>query len=124
MKTTIEKELEKILLPLNSQWTIKSIETAEEKEEIYVRLIYTKDFVEENGISYPIYDFRKERKWRHLDLWQYKTYIVAELPRYKNLQGFFKTVSLPWAEEYERMTDLLKKNYRNTADDQESEQNR
>ncbi|MDR1341436.1 MAG: transposase family protein [Prevotellaceae bacterium] len=109
MKTDTEQVLEQILLPLNSQWEITSAETDEREEEIYVKLRYKYDFVEDKGISYPIYDHRKERRWRHLDLWQYKTYIVAQLPRYIDSQGFFRTVSVPWADEYERLTNLLKK---------------
>jgi hypothetical protein len=109
MKTDTETVLEKILLPLNSQWEVLSVETDEQKEEIFVKLHYKCDFVEKDGLRYPIYDCRKERKWRHLDLWQYKTYIVAQLPRYKDDKGFFKTISVPWAEEYERLTNLLEK---------------
>jgi hypothetical protein len=110
MENYTEREiLEKILLPLNRDWEVSEISTDEIKEEIFVKLHYKLDYVEANGIRYPLYDQRKERKWRHLDLWQYKTYLVAALPRYKDAEGSFKTVSIPWAEEYERMTVLLEK---------------
>jgi transposase len=109
MKEIRETEiLHKILLPLNQEWVISEVKT-EGEEEIFVILRYTRDYVESGGQSYPIYDWRKERKWRHLDLWQYKTYIVAQLPRYKDEHGFFKTISVPWADEYERLTSLLEK---------------
>ena len=109
MKEKREKEvLSKILLPLNQEWEVKEVETKGE-EEVSVVLEYRLDYVEANGVRYPIYDWRQERKWRHLDLWQYKTYIRARLPRYKDEKGFFKTLSVPWAEEYERMTILLEK---------------
>ncbi|MDR0206696.1 MAG: transposase family protein [Bacteroidales bacterium] len=70
---------------------------------------YKFDYVLDNGSRYPVYDHRKERKWHHLDLWQYKTFLVAELPRYRDSSGFFKTVSVPRAEEYERISILLEK---------------
>jgi hypothetical protein len=88
MKT--EKEiLENLLLPPNKEWGISSIKTDEQNEEVFVELQYLQDPVEDNGKSYPIYDHRKSRQWRHLDLWQYKTYLVAELPRYKDDMGNF-----------------------------------
>jgi len=101
--------LEKILLPLNTYWEVSEVETNEKAEEIYVELRYRFDYVEDNGVRYPVYDYRKVRKWRHLDLWQYKTFLVAKLPRYKDCNGNFKTVSIPWAAEYERLTELLEK---------------
>jgi transposase len=110
MEKSTEKEvLEKILLPLNTSWEVLEVTTDEVSEEIFVKLGYKLDYVEDSGKRYSIYDHRSERKWRHLDLWQYKTYLVAQLPRYKDDSGFFKTVSVPWAEEYERMTILLEK---------------
>ena len=110
MKDIIGKDvLSKILLPLNPEWSVKEVETKGE-EEVSVVLEYRLDYVEANGVRYPIYDWCKERKWRYLDLWRYKTYITARLPRYKDEKGFFKTLSVPWAVEYERMTILPEKN--------------
>jgi transposase len=103
------KILEQILLPLNTDWEVSTVSTNERTEEIFVKLRYKFDYVENNGIRYPIYDHRKERKWRHLDLWQYKTYLQAQLPRYKDNSGNFKTVSVPWADAYERLSILLEK---------------
>jgi transposase len=101
--------LGKILLPLNSSWFVSKVETDESTESIRVKLRYSFDYIEDNGIRYPIYDHRKLRHWRHLDLWQYKTYLSAEVPRYKDSEGKVKTVSVPWAEACERMSILLEK---------------
>jgi len=109
MEHSSEKILEKILLPLNSQWEVSSVETDECKEEIFVNLRYKFDYVEDNGIRYSLYDYRQPRKWRHLDLWQYKTYLVAQIPRYKDTNGNFKSLEIPWAAQYERLTNLLEK---------------
>jgi transposase len=110
MEKDVEKRvLEKVLLPINTAWEVSSVSSDELSEEIFVKLHYKYDYVEDNGNRYPIYDHRKMRKWRHLDLWQYKTYLMAEVPRYKDKNGFFKTVSIPWSDEYERITNLLKK---------------
>ena len=109
MKADSENILEKILFPLNSQWEVSSVDTDIINEEVFVNLRYKLDYVEDDGVRYSIYDHRNARKWRHLDLWQYKTYLVAQIPRYKDNHGFFKSVEVPWAEEYERLTILLEK---------------
>jgi hypothetical protein len=110
MNPITEKQiLEQILLPLNTFWEVSEVKTNERSEEVQVFLRYCLDYVEDKGVRYPIYDYRKERKWRHLDLWQYKTFLVAQLPRYKDDKGNFRTISIPWSDEYERMTTLLEK---------------
>lgn len=74
--------LEHILLPQGSSWRVKSIDVKESEEIIYVDLEFGEKEIRLNGEIYTIYDLRKERIWRHLDLWQYKTYLRARIPRY------------------------------------------
>ncbi len=61
----------------------------------------------ETGELCPVYDHAPERKWRHLDTMQYKTFISCSLPRIKTSSGKVKTVSSPWASDYERHTFLF-----------------
>ena len=118
----VEEILEKILLPIDSSWNIVEVKVDEPQESIEIELNYGKPYIEEGGKRYSIYDHRPIRHWRHLDLWQYKTYISARLPRYKDSSGFYHTLSIPWADSGEQMTDLLeKKNNNNFAKDKESE---
>jgi len=72
-----------------------------------------------------IYDHAPQRKWRHLDTMDYKTFILCKLPRIINKEGKVKTISPPWASKHVRYThkfehtviDLLKitKNQTKTA---------
>lgn len=55
------------------------------------------------GEIHPVYDLREERAWRHLDLLQYKTYIVCRVPRVK-INGKVKTIDTPWARDLDRHT--------------------
>ena len=73
----VEKNLDKILLPLNSCWKISDVQLHESTDEVNVSLSYDLPYIEANGLCYIIYDHRPSRNWRHLDLWQYKTYITA-----------------------------------------------
>ncbi len=76
------------------------------------------------GESGTLYDHRKERSWRHLDLLQFQCFIHCRIPRGKFSVGV-RTIHVPWADlsrrvtyEFERWTiDLLKstKNQTKTA---------
>ena len=114
----VEEVLHKILLPLNSSWKIGDVQLKESTDEVFVELKYDLPYIEVDGHRYSIYDHRPSRFWRHLDLWQYKTFISARLPRYKDEKGFYlyfvrstkyHTIDIPWAEPSEQMTVLLKK---------------
>ncbi|MDR1974468.1 MAG: hypothetical protein LBQ31_07320 [Bacteroidales bacterium] len=68
MEKDVEKRvLEKILLPINTAWEVSSVSSDELSEEIFVKLHYKYDYIEDNGNRYPIYDHRKMRKWCHLE---------------------------------------------------------
>lgn len=47
------------------------------------------------------------RTWRHLNFFQYKTYIHADLPRVKCDEHGVKTISVPWAREGSGFTLLF-----------------
>lgn len=108
MKT--EEILSKILLPDSPDWSVSGVIVNETNSTIRVSLDYIAKDINIGGVSYPIFDFRSARDWRHLDLWQYKTYLSAKVPRYK-VDGKVITVPVPWADSLERMSDLLKKKF-------------
>ena len=63
MEIIEEKEiLGKILLPLNSEWEVSGVETDESKEEIFVRLRYKVDFIENEEYYYLSIDEKAVRK--------------------------------------------------------------
>jgi transposase len=101
--------LEKVLLPLNSAWEVVDVAVDEAASTVEVGLRYSLPYVENGGMRYPIYDHRHLRKWRHLDLWQHKTYLCAKLPRYRDAAGHVHTVEVPWADADRRLTCLLEK---------------
>ncbi len=51
----------------------------------------------------PGYDHRR-RQWRHTDICEYRTTVVAEVPRVECSEHGIKTVSVPWADERVRFT--------------------
>jgi hypothetical protein len=109
LKEKVEEILNRILLPINSSWKIIEVQLKESTDEVLVELKYDLSYIEVNSRRYSIYDHRPSRVWRHLDLWLYKTFISARLPRYKDENGFYHTVDVPWSDPGEQMTVLLKK---------------
>jgi transposase len=100
--------LNKILLPTGSDWVVVSVDVDEHKGEILVSLEYSKSTISFENKEYPIYDYRKPRIWRHLDLWQYKTYLKASIPRY-SIDNKVRSVEVPWSDVSERVTKLFEK---------------
>ncbi len=78
----------------------------------------------ETGAPGALYDHRRVRVWRHLDLLEFKCFIHCRVPRVKSSAGV-KTIKMPWAGASDRFTyaferwtiDLLKatKNQTKTA---------
>jgi hypothetical protein len=104
-----EEILSKILLPIDSSWKINDVRVDESNSEVHVELQYSLSYIDADNRRYSIYDHRPSRRWRHLDLWQYKTFLTARLPRYRDAGGFYHTIAVPWAEISDQMTVLLKK---------------
>jgi len=105
------EELYKIILEIDDNWEVSSIELDDKEEEIMVVLSYSKakGIDPETKELCSIYDHREERSWRHLDTMQYKTYIRCKIPRVKNSLGKVNTIEVPWAEKLDRHTYLLEK---------------
>ena len=50
---------------------------------------------------------RRERRWRHLDTCQYRTILVAQVPRVECPEHGVKTILVPWAEPGSPFTALF-----------------
>lgn len=105
------ENLYKIILEIDDNWSVQSIELDSAQDEVNVIIIYNKSKAIDpiTGEECSIYDHREERTWRHLDTMQYKTYIKSSIPRVKNSLGKVNTITVPWADKLERFTYLLEK---------------
>ena len=84
---------------LGSEWQVESVDRDAEAHEVYVHVGYC-------GPG-PIYDHTEERRWRHLDTCQYRTFIVCRVPRKVNELGVVRTLPVPWADTHQRITTLF-----------------
>ena len=58
------------------------------------------------GQASPGYD-RRERRWRHLDTCQYRTIVIAQVPRVNCATHGVVQVAVPWADAGSRCTALF-----------------
>ncbi|MBA3601138.1 MAG: ISL3 family transposase [Acidobacteria bacterium] len=78
---------------------MQEVESGHETDEVDI-------YVEYVGQA-KVYDHAPPRRWRHLDIMQYKTFINASLPRVKTSEGKVKTLFPPWADKNERHSYLF-----------------
>jgi transposase len=103
-----DKELYAAILGIRSPWQVTSVELAAKEEEVRV-LIEMKDTrlrCPECGEPCPGYDTRR-RSWRHLDTCQYKTILVADVPRLECPTHGVRQIDVPWAEPGSGFTALM-----------------
>ena len=89
-------------LNLGDEWTVVNVEMrdcASGPDELHVYIERTPGHAlkcPRCGVMHGVYDTR-ERTWRHLDIWQYKTYIHCKVPRLDCGDGGPVTAEVPWA---------------------------
>lgn len=104
-----DKELYRQILGIRKPWKVTSVELSVAAGEVKV-------FVDCQGgravkcpkcdQSCPGYD-RRRRQWRHLDTCQFRTLLVADVPRVRCPEHGVVTVSVPWAEPGSGFTALF-----------------
>jgi len=95
-----DKELYAQILGIKSPWQVTDVELSVPEGEVTVQVEQeagAKSCCPNCGKESPGYDARR-RRWRHLDTCQYKTILVADVPRVKCEEHGVVTVSVPWAE--------------------------
>lgn len=99
-------------LNLPEPWSISKVEFKPDSAgamELHIELSFprgSKFTCPECGAEATAYD-TKPRTWRHLNFFQYKTYIHADLPRINCGEHGVKTISVPWAREGSGFTLLF-----------------
>lgn len=98
------------LLKLPEPWYIASIEIDEAGEAMHVHIDYRAGAAlacPQCGTSVEVYDRSTERVWRHLDLWQCKTWLHCRLPRIRCPEHGVRQVGTPWAEPGSRLSSAF-----------------
>lgn len=104
-------QLYDLLLNLDDNWRVVEIKTNLRSHEVDIYVEYIEKQAQDPDTCelLPIYDHRENRRWRHLDTMEYKTFINCCIPRVKDSSGKVKTIRVPWADDFERFTYLFEK---------------
>ena len=103
------KELFSLALNIENPWRIDKIQFDQEKEElnIYVGYMRSSKFLcPKCGKECKLHD-TKEKVWRHLNFFQYKTYIHCKLPRTNCEDDGVLLVQAPWSTDNTGFTMLF-----------------
>lgn len=96
------------ILGIASPWKVTNVELDLPDDEVRVHVEHAGEALAcpACGQACPGYD-KRERRWRHLDTCQYRTVLIAEVPRVECAEHGVKQVALPWAEPGGRFTALF-----------------
>ena len=103
------KELFSLALNIENPWRIDKIQFDQEKEElnIYVGYMRSSKFLcPKCGKECKLHD-TKEKVWRHLNFFQYKTYIHCKLPRTNCEDDGVLLAQAPWSTDNTGFTMLF-----------------
>ena len=98
------------ILGLVAPWRVEAVTLKVKELEIEVRVGFAETLwgCPECQARMQIHDY-EERRWRHLDSCQFKTFIVARVPIVKCPKHGSQTVAVPWADKYARFTQLFER---------------
>ncbi len=118
-------EIFKLALGIKEPWYVtkvefKSNEKDTEKKELHISVDFKRGAVfnltdgdgnvvcDSNGepIEYKAYD-TVDKTWRHLNFFQYETYLHARVPKVNSGDGSCSTINVPWARKYSGFTLLF-----------------
>lgn len=105
-----DRQLYTTILGLREPWVVDEVEVVGEAEEVRVQLAIREDTAlhcPECKKVAPGYDQATERRWRHLDTCQYRTVLVARIPRVECAEHGVRQIWVPWSEERSRFTALF-----------------
>jgi len=97
------------LIGLERPWQVSRVEVSHEDQEVRIFVIRgSRPKLRCPECDRPCggYDTR-ERRWRHLDTMQYRTYLIAEVPRVECAKHGVRQVAVPWSEAGSRFTALF-----------------
>ena len=104
-----DKQLYSQILGIKSPWFVTNVELSQEEHEVHV-------FIEHNGKKAcrcsvcdkpcPGYDHIVQ-KWRHLDTCQFKTILIAAVPRTQCPEHKVLAIEAPWADPDSRYTAMF-----------------
>lgn len=107
-----DTELYQQILGLVSPWSVQSVKLDVASQEIAVHVDHPRGTLfkcPKCDKHLSCYDHGEERRWRHLDSCQFKTILVARIPRVECAEHGVQSVNVPWAEPKSRFTLMFER---------------
>lgn len=104
-----DKSLYAKLLGLTPPWGVENVELKLATGEVHIHVALPPKELwvcPECLERAPIHDHR-ERVWRHLDTFQYRTFLHTRIPRLNCPNHGIKQIQVPWAEDGSRFTAIF-----------------
>ena len=103
-----DRKLYEQILGITAPWQVEQVELKLESGQVLIRVEGSSAVLvcPECGERCPAYD-SEERQWRHLDTCQYRTILIAKVPRIRCQEHGVRQVRVPWAGERARFTSLF-----------------
>lgn len=103
-----DRKLYEQILGISDPWHVERVDLRLDAGEvlIFVEGTSAAEVCPECGRRCPRQD-SSERRWRHLDTCQYRTILVATVPRIRCPEHDVRQVVVPWAEERSRFTAMF-----------------
>jgi transposase len=104
-----DRDLYARILGLVDPWQVHEVQLDVKGEEVRVKVaakLHAEFRCPDCNKTCPGYDTR-ERSWRHLDTCQFRTLLVADVPRVNCKKHGVKLVNVPWAEPGSHFTALM-----------------
>ena len=78
-----------LLLDLDGNWRVTTVRSNDKDMEAFIDIedVGKQAWCRKTFDLCVFYDLAPKRKWRHLDILDYKTYLVCRLPRVNNKHG-------------------------------------
>jgi len=98
----------KEMIGITDDFGIISIDKYEYPEKVIkIHLKYIPNRYKKDGIDYRLYDTTPEREWQHLSWFDYKCYLVCNLPRYVDSNNKVKVIETNFAPKNKGYTHLF-----------------
>jgi transposase len=107
-----DSELYRQILGLEASWSVTSVDLNVEKERVDVWVGHKPGKLwpcPKCQRQLPCRDHAVERVWRHLDTYQFRTFLHARIPRVEYPEHGILQVKVPWTEARSRFTILMER---------------
>ena len=104
-----DRDLYARILGIEEPWVVEEVGLSLAEGEVVVRVRHSGRGLccPECSVSYETRYDTRERRWRHLDTCQYRTILIAQVPRVRCKTHGTRQISVPWAESGSRFTALF-----------------